>query len=218
MDLDLLFSPAIAAFHERFAQTVAACAEPERPPYRSYLSTYFSPNTHLLGEAWLYFFIGTLFPGLESAARWRQRGWKILEREAAKQVREDGFYFEQSTYYHVYALDMFLHGRILADLNGVEIPTEFRSDPAANVECLVCCWVAPEFRRDLAMMTEEGYSIHGAIGPSTCWIRWQPVRSFYGRGDFKFLARRPAGGDAVAAGRARDLPNSLHCPPLRPSG
>lgn len=91
----------------------------------SYLSTYFSPNTHLIGEALALFFIGTLVPGLQSAARWRQHGWAILESEAGTQVRNDGFYFEQSTYYHVYALDMFLHARILAALNGVPISPEF---------------------------------------------------------------------------------------------
>jgi Heparinase II/III-like protein/Heparinase II/III N-terminus len=91
----------------------------------TYLSTYFSPNTHLLGEALALFFIGTLFPGLQSSARWRRLGWEILEREAKEQVREDGFYFEQSTYYHVYALDIFLHARILAMLNGIEISSGF---------------------------------------------------------------------------------------------
>jgi hypothetical protein len=91
----------------------------------TYLSTYFSPNTHLLGEALALFFLGTLFPSLRSAARWQRRGWEILEREAAKQVRRDGFYFEQSTYYHVYAVDMFLHARILAGLNGIPISPQF---------------------------------------------------------------------------------------------
>jgi hypothetical protein len=94
----------------------------------TYLSTYFSPNTHLLGEALAMFSLGILFPGWQSAARWRRRGWEILEREAAKQVREDGFYFEQSTYYHVYALDTFLHARILAALNGISVSPEFEKN------------------------------------------------------------------------------------------
>ena len=91
----------------------------------TYLSTYFSPNTHLLGEALALFFLGTLFPSVRSAPRWQRRGWEILEREAAKQVRPDGFYFEQSTYYHVHAVDIFLHARILAALNGIPISPEF---------------------------------------------------------------------------------------------
>jgi hypothetical protein len=91
----------------------------------TYLSTYFSPNTHLLGEALALFFLGTLFPGMPRAELWRRKGWETLQNEAAKQVREDGFYFEQSTYYHVYALDMFLHARILAGLNGIAISSQF---------------------------------------------------------------------------------------------
>jgi hypothetical protein len=91
----------------------------------TYLSTYFSPNTHLLGEAVALFSIGVLFPDFSHAARWKARGWEILQKSAAEQVRDDGFYFEQSTYYHVYALDMFLHSRILAHKNGLAIPPEF---------------------------------------------------------------------------------------------
>jgi len=90
-----------------------------------YLSTYFSPNTHLLGEAVALFFIGTLYPQISSAENWKKRGWRVIQQEAVRQVRPDGVYFEQSLYYHVYALDFFLHARLLAALNGVEISPEF---------------------------------------------------------------------------------------------
>jgi hypothetical protein len=90
-----------------------------------YLSTYFSPNTHLLGEAVALFFIGTLCPQIESVERWRTEGWRIVVQEADRQVRSDGVYFEQSLYYHVYALDFFLHARLLAARNGMEIPASF---------------------------------------------------------------------------------------------
>jgi hypothetical protein len=87
-----------------------------------YLSTYFAPNTHLLGEAVALFFIGTLCPGLPSARRWRTIGWDITLEQARRQVRADGMHFEQSTYYHVYALDFFFHARMLASRNEVAIP------------------------------------------------------------------------------------------------
>ena len=90
-----------------------------------FLSTYFSPNTHLLGEGVGLFFIGTLRPGLPSAQRWQKLGWQIVLREAQRQVRPDGMHFEQSMYYHTYALDFFLHSRILASLNGIPIPKTF---------------------------------------------------------------------------------------------
>ncbi len=87
-----------------------------------YLSTYFSPNTHLLGEAVALFFLGTLYPQMPGAARWKESGWKIVQHEAQRQVRPDGVYFEQSLYYHVYALDFFLYARLVAARNGMEIP------------------------------------------------------------------------------------------------
>src|SRR5262249_53429889 len=90
-----------------------------------YLSTYFSPNTHLLGEAVALFFIGTLYPQVVASSSWRQTGWKIVIEEAQRQVRPDGVYFEQSLHYHVYALDFFLHSRLLAEKNRAEIPAGF---------------------------------------------------------------------------------------------
>src|ERR1700685_2906855 len=91
----------------------------------NYLSTYFSPNTHLLGEALALFFLGTLFPQMPGAARWQESGWKIVRPEAERQVRPDGFYFEQSLYYHVYALDFFLYARLLAARNGIGVPPPY---------------------------------------------------------------------------------------------
>jgi hypothetical protein len=90
-----------------------------------YLSTYFSPNTHLLGEAVALFFIGSLYPQIQAASRWQETGWKIVLHEAHRQVRPDGVYFEQSLHYHVYALDFFLYARILAAQNGQDIPAAF---------------------------------------------------------------------------------------------
>ncbi len=90
-----------------------------------YLSTYFSPNTHLLGEGVALFFLGVLCPELAAAERWKTTGQRIVLEEARQQVQADGFHFEQSTYYHVYALDFFLHAAILASVNDIPFPREF---------------------------------------------------------------------------------------------
>jgi hypothetical protein len=90
-----------------------------------HLSTYFSPNTHLLGEAVAMFFLGTLYPQMPHAARWKQRGWRIVQHEASRQVRPDGVYFEQSLHYHVYALDFFLYARQLAAANDLYVAAAF---------------------------------------------------------------------------------------------
>ena len=91
-----------------------------------FLSTYFSPNTHLLGEGFALFLIGVRYPGLRRAGTWRKTGWNLILEASNKQVRPDGAYFEQSTYYHVYALDFFLHARILAARNGIAVPEELK--------------------------------------------------------------------------------------------
>lgn len=90
-----------------------------------HLSTYFSPNTHLLGEGVALFFLGVTCPGLKGAERWKSRGWEIVLEESARQVNPDGFHFEQSTYYHVYALDFFLHAGLLASVSGMILPHTF---------------------------------------------------------------------------------------------
>jgi hypothetical protein len=78
------------------------------------LSVYFSPNTHLLGEAVALHALGVLFPAFPHAARWALAGGRIVEQQMERQVRDDGSHFEQSAYYHVYALDLFLLYLVLA--------------------------------------------------------------------------------------------------------
>jgi hypothetical protein len=90
-----------------------------------FLSTYFSPNTHLLGEGVALFAIGLLCPQIADAPRWQGRGWKIVLQQAETQVRPDGFHFEQSVHYHIYARDFFQFARTLAALNGIPIPPSF---------------------------------------------------------------------------------------------
>src|SRR5262249_44837227 len=79
-------------------------------------SVYFSPNTHLLGEALVLHALGTFFPQWPRASQWRQQGGRTMGQEMERQVRDDGSHIEQSTYYHVYALDMFLtHAWLASD-------------------------------------------------------------------------------------------------------
>jgi glycosyltransferase involved in cell wall biosynthesis len=80
----------------------------------TYLSTYFSPNTHLTGEALGLLYLGTLLPEFREAGRWRATGRKILVEQLARQVKPDGVYFEQSSYYHRYTTDFYTHMILLS--------------------------------------------------------------------------------------------------------
>lgn len=82
-----------------------------------YLSTYFSPNTHLTGEALGLLYLGTCLPELRPAARWRTQGLQILLEQLPRHVRADGVYFEQSSYYHRYTTDFYLHLHLLLRVN-----------------------------------------------------------------------------------------------------
>lgn len=86
------------------------------------LSTYFSPNTHLTGEALGLFYVGALFPGLKSADRWLEKGKDILIQEIDRHVLSDGGYMERSFWYHRYTLDIYIHFYILSKLNNISLP------------------------------------------------------------------------------------------------
>ncbi|MEJ7617097.1 MAG: alginate lyase family protein [Pyrinomonadaceae bacterium] len=79
------------------------------------------PNTHLTGEALGLFYLGTLLPEFKSALRWREIGQTILCAELERHVKPDGVYFEQSSYYHRYTADFYLHFYLLAQANNVAV-------------------------------------------------------------------------------------------------
>ena len=86
------------------------------------LSTWFSPNTHLTGEALAMLSAGCAWPGLPKARRWREQGWTILCEEAATQIRPDGVYFEQSAWYQSYTVDFYVLGIAWARQAGLPVP------------------------------------------------------------------------------------------------
>ena len=90
----------------------------------TYLSHYFSPNTHLTGEALGLVYAGVVFADLPDAARWRDTGRRILIEEIGRQVGDDGVYFEQATCYQHYTIEIYLHFFWLATLNHLPVPRE----------------------------------------------------------------------------------------------
>jgi len=89
-----------------------------------YLSHYFSPNTHLTGEALGLFYAGAVFPDMPAAARWRRLATDILIREAERQILPDGVYMEQATCYQRYTAEIYLHFVILAARSDIRVPDQ----------------------------------------------------------------------------------------------
>ena len=105
-----------------------------------HLSTYFSPNTHLLGEGLALYVAGRSLPELTGSARWEPAGRGILLREARAQVHADGGHAELSTHYHRYALDFYLLALVIARRT---------NDPAADAFADVT-WRLARFCRTMA--------------------------------------------------------------------
>ena len=92
----------------------------------TYLSTYFSPNTHLTGEALGLYFLGAFLPEFEESSRWKNSGYQILMDALDFQVRDDGVYCEQSGYYHRYTTDFYANLLILRQLENAPIEKKHR--------------------------------------------------------------------------------------------
>jgi len=78
------------------------------------LSLYFSPNTHLLGEALALYVCGRALPELAASARRADAGRRILIAEISRQIAADGGHCERSAHYHRYTLDFYLLAAVIA--------------------------------------------------------------------------------------------------------
>jgi uncharacterized heparinase superfamily protein len=104
---------------------------------RRYLSYYCSRNTDLTGEALGLFCVSTLFPEFREAERWREVALRTLVAESDAQICKDGVHFEQSTCYHRYSVDTYLHFLLLAERNGVDVPDHVRDRVRQMVDFLI---------------------------------------------------------------------------------
>jgi len=82
------------------------------------LSTYFSPNTHLTGEALALYVVGVGLPELAASPRWADTGRRILLAEIDRQIHADGGHVERSTHYQRYTLDFYLMALLTAERDG----------------------------------------------------------------------------------------------------
>ena len=103
----------------------------------THLSTYFSPDNHLTGEALGLYYLGTLLPELKRAAVWKEKGREILISEIGRQVLNDGTYFGRSIYYHRYTTDFYLHFLLLSRINQEKIGNEAENKIIGLLEFLM---------------------------------------------------------------------------------
>jgi len=114
-----LISPSDALTESNAPQIVAAIVA-QRDHVARHLSTYSSPNTHLLGEALGLLVVGLALPDLPGAEAGVRVALDVLTGELDRQIADDGSHREKSIYYHCYALEMYLLASALASQHGLD--------------------------------------------------------------------------------------------------
>jgi hypothetical protein len=89
------------------------------------LSRYFSPNTHLSGEALALYVAGMALPELAASARRARLGRQVLLEEIDRQINADGGHTELSAHYHRYSTDFYLLAALVARRSGDEAAPAF---------------------------------------------------------------------------------------------
>ena len=110
------------AFLLRFGETILLHGD----RIERHLSRYFSPNTHLTGEALGLLYIGKAYPAAPRSRVLVALGESILRAELERQILADGGYFERATWYHKYTIDFYLHMLLLVG------PDDAAADAAAD--------------------------------------------------------------------------------------
>jgi uncharacterized heparinase superfamily protein len=103
-----------------------------------HLSYYFSPNTHLTGEALALYVVGHAFPELDSSRRWVDTGRRILLREIDRQILPDGGHVERSMHYQRYTLDFYLLALLTARRAADVQAEQAFADAAARLAEFTC--------------------------------------------------------------------------------
>lgn len=163
-----------------------------------YLSTYYSPNTHLTGEALGLYYIGTQLPFFKRSKRWREIGANILFAELDRQIHSDGGYFEQSTWYHRYTTDFYTHFFILKSLNSEKSERFLHERLSTKLQQLMNFLMyitLPDGTIPLIGDDDGGYLLpHGISAPNDFRACLSNGAVLFERGDYKFIAEEFAEG------------------------
>ena len=79
------------------------------------------PPTQATTSALALFYAGSLFREWPESAHWREMGMRMLASQSEVQISADGVHFEQSTCFHAYTADVYLHFLLLARRNGLDV-------------------------------------------------------------------------------------------------
>lgn len=157
-----------------------------------YLSTYYSPNTHLTGEALGLYYLGTQLPFFKRSDYWRRLGEEILLAELDRQILPDGVYFEQSTWYQRYTVDFYIHFLLLKTLNGEKTKPELDEKLSVKTQQLIDFMMyvtRPDGTTPIIGDDDGGKMLpHSSVKSNDFRGILSTGAVVFGRGDYKFVA------------------------------
>ena len=132
-----IFSESVHSTGERLNRLAQAVANHARriPPTLSYARA--QNNNHLLSEAAGLYTAGLALPSHPQAKRWREMGWRWLQRGFQSQIDRDGAYLQHSTNYHRLMLQLALWVRAISDPAKRDFPPPIHERLAAATRWLL---------------------------------------------------------------------------------
>jgi hypothetical protein len=160
----------------------------------TYLSTFYSPNTHLTGEALALYYLGTLLPEFARARHWRQTGRRILLEELDRQILPDGVYFERTTWYQRYTADFYTHFLILSRINDDDFSDEKLRAKLQSVTDFLMHATRPDGTTPLVGDDDGGRMLPHASLEAVNDFRaaLSTAAVLFNRGDYKFVSKHCA--------------------------
>ena len=164
----------------------ALCEEAAR--VHDILSRCCPAPTHTTGNALALLYAGTLCRELGDAAAWRETAARVLVAQSEVQISPDGVHFEQSTCFHAYTADVYVHFLLLAARNGIDVPAAV----ARRVERMFDFLLA--IRRPDGSIPAIGDADGGSLMPLAARRaldsrgRFGVAAALFGRGDFAWAA------------------------------
>ena len=153
------------------------------------LSRHVSPNACFAGESLALVYAGLVLPASPDAGRWRARGARSLTAQIEQQPLQDDGHPEPTARDQRYAAEIFLHFLILAQRNGVSVPSIVPERVQGMLDRLLA------LGDPRGSMAETGFADGGSLLPLTqratddCRGLFAVAAACFGRPDYALAAR-----------------------------
>ena len=127
---------------------------------------YGTKSNHFLSDVLGLLLLGLAFRESEIGKKWTAYALQELERGIAEDVGDDGIYFEHSTSYHAFVLEIFTYGYLIGKQNGAVLSKHYKTALEKMFECASYC-VRPD-----GVTVQAGDADDGGVLILTDYFGW----------------------------------------------